>query len=98
MTDPQATRSQLTSHGGDARVLELNRCVIVVLSGNTRGKEHIIDKDLWRIGKRLGLHVGALDAELDNVACGCFRRRRATTPPTSVNGTRPRLTKTDQGA
>ena len=53
---------------------------------------------LWRIGKRLGLQVAALDAELDNLACGCFRRRRATRPPTSVNSTRPRLTKTNQGA
>ncbi len=43
---------QGTAHaGGNRRVIELPRCALVILSGPERGRERVIDADVFRIGK-----------------------------------------------
>ena len=46
-----ATEIDHTAHARSNRVLELSRCALVVLSGEQRGRECVIERDLFRIGK-----------------------------------------------
>ncbi len=45
------SHNEHTRHTRDERVLTLPRCAVLVLSGEQRGLEHTMDRDLFRIGK-----------------------------------------------
>jgi DNA-binding NtrC family response regulator len=47
----RATASERTLHSRSDRAIELSRCALVVLSGNQRGAERVIDQPVFRIGK-----------------------------------------------
>ena len=70
MTQPR------TAHVGDPRVLELPRCALVILSGDDRGREKIIEGDLFRIGKSKGNDLVLPDETVSRAHCEIVRDER----------------------
>ncbi|GAB5543546.1 MAG: sigma 54-interacting transcriptional regulator [Sandaracinaceae bacterium] len=70
MTQPR------TAHVGDPRVLELPRCALVILSGDDRGREQIIEGDLFRIGKSKGNDLVLPDETVSRAHCEIVRDDR----------------------
>src|SRR4249920_3014884 len=58
-----------TMHAHDARVLELPRCALVVLSGSQRGEERTIAGDVFRIGKSNENDLALGDDTVSRVHC-----------------------------
>ncbi len=65
-----------TAHVGDPRVLELPRCARVLLSGPERGREKIIEGDLFRIGKSRENQLVLADETVSRSHCEIVRDRR----------------------
>ena len=65
-----------TAHVDDPRVLELSRCSLVILSGNDRGREQIIEGDLFRIGKSRENQLVLADETVSRAHCEIVRERR----------------------
>src|SRR5690606_16872248 len=64
-----------TAHVGDPRVLELSRCALVILSGEERGCEKIIEGDLFRIGKAKDNELVLADEMVLRAHCEIVRDR-----------------------
>jgi transcriptional regulator with GAF, ATPase, and Fis domain len=62
-----------TAHFGDPRILELPRCALVVLSGPERGREKIIEGDLFRIGKAKSNELVLNDETVSRAHCEIVR-------------------------
>lgn len=80
-----------TSRG--PRVFELARCALTVLSGPERGREHIIDRDIFRIGKSeendfilTDTTVSRAHCEIVREAKGFLIRDRDSTNGTLLDG------------
>ncbi|MCB9595517.1 MAG: sigma 54-interacting transcriptional regulator [Sandaracinaceae bacterium] len=71
MTEPPRT-----AHVGDPRILELPRCALVILSGDDRGREKIIEGDLFRIGKSRDNELVLQDETVSRAHCEIVRERR----------------------
>jgi transcriptional regulator with GAF, ATPase, and Fis domain len=65
-----------TAHHGDPRVLEMARCALVVLSGPERGRETIIEGDLFRIGKSKDNDLVLADETVSRAHCEIARDAR----------------------
>ncbi len=65
-----------TMHAHDARVLELPRCALVVLSGSQRGEERVIAGDVFRIGKSGENDLTLGDDTVSRVHCEIRRDRK----------------------
>ena len=78
-----------TMHAHDARVLELPRCALVVLSGSQRGEERTIAGDVFRIGKSNENDLALGDDTVSRVHCEIRRERKGylLTDLGSTNGT-----------
>ncbi|MCA9607442.1 MAG: sigma 54-interacting transcriptional regulator, partial [Myxococcales bacterium] len=72
MTEPPRTAHV----GGDPRILELPRCALVILSGDSRGKEKVIEGDLFRIGKSRDNELVLADETVSRAHCEIVRERR----------------------
>ncbi|MGE0789244.1 MAG: sigma 54-interacting transcriptional regulator [Sandaracinaceae bacterium] len=72
MTHPQAR----TAHVGDPRILELSRCALVVLSGDDRGREQIIQGDIFRIGKARENQLVLADETVSRTHCEIVREQK----------------------
>jgi len=70
------TEQPRTAHVGDPRVLELPRCALVILSGDDRGKEQVIEGDLFRIGKSRDNQLVLPDETVSRAHCEIIRERR----------------------
>jgi len=70
------TEQPRTAHVGDPRILELARCTLVILSGDDRGKEQIIEGDLFRIGKSRDNQLVLPDETVSRAHCEIVRERR----------------------
>jgi len=57
-------------------VLELPRCALVILSGDDRGREKIIQGDLFRIGKSKENQLVLADETVSRAHCEIVRERR----------------------
>ena len=75
------------------RVFELARCALTVLSGSERGREHIIDRDVFRIGKSeendfilTDTTVSRAHCEIVREAKGFLLRDRDSTNGTLLDG------------
>ena len=75
------------------RVFELARCALTVLSGTERGREHIIDRDVFRIGKSeendfilTDTTVSRAHCEIVREAKGFLIRDRDSTNGTLLDG------------
>ncbi len=84
-----------TQHGDGARVLELSRCSLVVLSGEERGAERLIGNDAFRIGKSPENDLVLGDDTVSRVHCEIVREKKGyllrdldSTNGTKVDGTR----------
>ena len=62
-----------TAHAGDPRVLELPRCALVILSGDDRGREKIIEGDVFRIGKSRDNQLVLADETVSRAHCEIVR-------------------------
>jgi transcriptional regulator with GAF, ATPase, and Fis domain len=78
-----------TMHAHDARVLELPRCSLVVLSGSQRGEERTIAGDVFRIGKAPDNDLVLGDDTVSRNHCEIRRERKGylLTDLGSTNGT-----------
>ena len=65
-----------TMHAHDARILELPRCALVVLSGSQRGEERLIAGDVFRIGKSAENDLALGDDTVSRMHCEIRRDRR----------------------
>ncbi len=65
-----------TMHAHDARILELPRCALVVLSGSQRGEERLIAGDVFRIGKSVENDLALGDDTVSRMHCEIRRDRR----------------------
>ncbi len=65
-----------TAHVGDPRVLELPRCALVILSGPERGREQIIEGELFRIGKSKENDLVLPDETVSRAHCEITRDHR----------------------
>ena len=76
-------------HARDARVLELPRCALVVLSGSQRGEERTIAGDVFRIGKSNENDLALGDDTVSRMHCEIRRERKGylLTDLGSTNGT-----------
>jgi transcriptional regulator with GAF, ATPase, and Fis domain len=91
-----AGSTQLATQSGDgARVLELARCALVVLSGEGRGAEHIMSAGAFRIGKSPDNDLVLADDTVSRAHCeivrepaGYLLRDLGSTNGTKVDGTR----------
>lgn len=70
MTSPK------TAHVNDPRVLELPRCALVILSGDARGREKIIEGDLFRIGKSRENELVLADETVSRAHCEIVQQAR----------------------
>jgi transcriptional regulator with GAF, ATPase, and Fis domain len=88
MTD--ATRSHRTDLARDPRVVELARCALVVMSGQSRGVERTIDTDAFRIGKSPDNDLVLADDTVSRNHCEVVRDERGflVRDLGSTNGTR----------
>jgi transcriptional regulator with GAF, ATPase, and Fis domain len=84
-----------TQHGDGAKVLELPRCALVVLSGKDRGAERVMDGDTFRIGKSPENDLVLADDTVSRAHCeivrepkGYLLRDLGSTNGTKVDGTR----------
>ncbi len=68
-----ATQTDGTAHTRSNRVLELSRCALVVLSGNERGRECVIERDLFRIGKSETSDLVLTDDTVSRTHCEIVR-------------------------
>jgi transcriptional regulator with GAF, ATPase, and Fis domain len=73
VTEPRQPR---TVGVGDPRVLELARCALVILSGDERGREKIIEGDLFRIGKSRENELVLQDETVSRAHCEIIRESR----------------------
>ncbi len=79
MTQPgeDGTLSQRTHHHRDARAgVQLSRCALVVLSGQQRGIERVIDSDVFRIGKSSDNDLVLSDDTVSRSHCEILRDQR----------------------
>ena len=87
MTEPPRTAHV----GNDPRILELPRCALVILSGDSRGKEKVIEGDLFRIGKSKENELVLADEAVGPVACASepasIRSPRDTVGPQNAAST-----------
>ncbi len=65
-----------TAHSADPRILELSRCALSVLSGPERGRERMIDRDLFRIGKSPENDFVLSDQTVSRAHCEIVRERK----------------------
>ncbi len=65
-----------TAHVGDPRVLELPRCALVILSGPDRGREKIIEGEVFRIGKSKENDLVLADETVSRAHCEITRDHR----------------------
>ncbi len=70
------TQQARTAHVGDPRVLELSRCSLVILSGGDRGREQIIEGDVFRIGKARENQLVLADETVSRAHCEIVRERK----------------------
>ncbi len=70
------TEQARTAHVGDPRVLELPRCALVILSGDERGREKIIEGEFFRIGKSKDNQLVLADETVSRAHCEIVRERR----------------------
>ena len=70
------TEQPRTAHVGDPRILELPRCALVILSGDERGREKVIEGDLFRIGKSKENQLVLNDETVSRAHCEIVRERR----------------------
>ncbi len=70
------TEQPRTAHVGDPRILELPRCALVILSGEGRGREKVIEGDLFRIGKSRENELVLADETVSRAHCEIIRERR----------------------
>ncbi len=64
-----------TQHAGQ-RVLELPRCALVILTGEERGRESVIDRDTFRIGKSSDSDLVLDDQTVSRAHCEIVREPR----------------------
>ena len=79
MTSPgeDGTLSHRTHHHRDGRGgVELSRCALVVLNGQQRGVERVIDADLFRIGKSPDNDLVLSDDTVSRSHCEILRDQR----------------------
>jgi transcriptional regulator with GAF, ATPase, and Fis domain len=69
-------RQARTAHVADPRVLELSRCALVILSGDERGREQIIEGDVLRIGKSRENQLVLADETVSRAHCEIVRERK----------------------
>jgi len=62
-----------TAHARSNRVLELARCALVVLTGGQRGRECVIERDLFRIGKSESSDLVLTDDTVSRTHCEIVR-------------------------
>lgn len=67
------TETDHTLHARSAKVLELARCALVVLSGEQRGQERTIESDLFRIGKSESSDLVLTDDTVSRLHCEIVR-------------------------
>ena len=65
-----------TAIAGGSKVLELPRCALVILSGDERGREKIIEGDVFRIGKSRENELVLPDETVSRTHCEILRERR----------------------
>ncbi len=68
-----ATHTDHTVHSRSGRVLEISRCALVVLSGEQRGQERTIERDLFRIGKAETSDLMLTDDTVSRAHCEIIR-------------------------
>jgi len=68
-----ATQSDHTVHARSGKVLELSRCALVVLSGDQRGRECVIERNLFRIGKSETSDLVLTDDTVSRTHCEIVR-------------------------
>src|SRR4051794_22092528 len=73
---PEGTMSHRTAHARGARGVELSRCALVVLSGEQRGHERVIDADVFRIGKSPDNDLVLTDDTVSRSHCEILRDER----------------------
>jgi transcriptional regulator with GAF, ATPase, and Fis domain len=64
-----------TQHSGQ-RVIELPRCALVILTGDERGREAVIDRDTFRIGKSPDSDLVLDDQTVSRAHCEIVREPR----------------------
>ena len=65
-----------TAGVGDPRMLELSRCALVILSGQERGREKVIEGDVFRIGKSRENELVLADETVSRAHCEIVRDAR----------------------
>ena len=61
------------AHAGAGRALTLSRCALLVISGDQKGQQRVLDGDLLRIGKNADLELVLTDGTVSREHCEIMR-------------------------